>query len=378
LTDATLAQLASLLLTYATCLQNTAHPENTANPENAALPQDTLAVGDGSAAGSPAAENTFRARLAELARQDSNFAEWCSSLVDAETASLDDAETTGIGVHPSPELPSMEVLLRSVLEWHPDSHLALLAKQAASAASRLRSLQSRYTADLEHSKREAIYQLAYGLSHELNNPLANITARAGVLLRSIEPPDQRLLLEMIVESASRGSEMLGDLMLMARPPQLQISGVDLREFGRDVHAKGSYWAGHQRVLFELDWRPTQTALLDPSLLNEIIWAILRNAIEASPAGGTVRLVAGWLDKMLQIIVEDQGKGLSELALGHCFDPFFSGREAGRGLGMGLAKAKRLAELHGGDVWIQNLAYGGCRAIAWIQASSIDEGNSPDI
>lgn len=363
LTDATLAQLASLLLTYATCLQNTAHSENTA------FPKDTLAAGDGSAASSPAAENSFRARLAELARQDSNFAEWCSSLVDAETA--------GIGVQPSHELPSMEVLLRSVLEWHPDSHLALLAKQAASAASRLRSLQSRYTADLEHSKREAIYQLAYGLSHELNNPLANITARAGVLLRSIEPPDQRLLLEMIVESASRGSEMLGDLMLMARPPQLQVSGVDLREFGRDVHAKGSYWAGHQRVLFELDWRPTQTALLDPSLLNEIIWAILRNAIEASPAGGTVRLVASWLDNMLQIIVEDQGKGLSELALGHCFDPFFSGREAGRGLGMGLAKAKRLAELHGGDVRIQNLAYGGCRAIAWIQASSIDEGNSLD-
>jgi len=331
--DATWIQLISLILTTTTCPH-----------------------------GSRALDGNVQNQLSAMAERDDLFAEWLSCMFGSASAGVDH------GAENQNARP--EDLFKAVLECHSAKPLAMLARQAADATLRHRTLQTRYSADVELSKREAIYHLAYGLSHELNNPLANVSARAGVLLRAIENPDQRHLLETIVDSASRGSEMLGDLMLIARPPKPQFSKVDLSKLGGSVREKGIYWAGIRGIAFELDWQPCQPCSLDTSLVCEIVWTLLRNAIEASPEKSTVRLEATLQDLQLEILVDDQGAGLSNQAHSHCFDPFYSGREAGRGLGMGLAKAKRLAEIHGGDVRLQNLPGGGCRATAWIQTAPI--------
>ncbi len=240
------------------------------------------------------------------------------------------------------------------------------------AAENFATDPSHFAEELEQAKNEAIYYLAYGLSHELNNPLANIQARAGVLLSQCDNLDQRQMLEAIIDNASRGCEMLGDLMLVARPPQLQLSEFDLGQLGAHIRQRGCKWSELNGIRFFQDWKPSCIARLDRSMLCEVVWALLRNSIEASTRGRSIRLSASLGDRQLHIQIDDEGPGMSSAALRHCFDPFFSGREAGRGLGLGLTKAKKLSQIHGGDLRIANLATGGCRASLWI---AIEPGHS---
>src|SRR5262245_43939179 len=82
---------------------------------------------------------------------------------------------------------------------------------------------------LEHEKLEALKELAYGASHEINNPLANIAARAQTLLADEADPERRRMLQAIYRQAMRAHEMISDLMLFARPPKLQLAKLNLSQ-----------------------------------------------------------------------------------------------------------------------------------------------------
>ncbi len=238
-------------------------------------------------------------------------------------------------------------------------------RSAAHTAIRLRELQGRFSRGLEEAKLNAIYNFAYGISHELNNPLANISSRAGVLLPSLERADQKQLIQAIIDNAMRGCEMLGDLMLVARPPTPQPNWLDLEALAEEILKRGTHWASLRGVKLESIWIPLGTCRFDRSMFLEIFWCVLRNAIEVSLPGDRVTLSGNVDSSSLVIQIDDQGSGLSDQALEHCFDPYFSGREAGRGLGMGLAKAQRFAQLLGGSVTLENRAGRGCRATIQI-------------
>ncbi len=236
-----------------------------------------------------------------------------------------------------------------------------VVRNAAHQALGYRELQARFANQLQQSKLQSIYNLAYGLSHELNNPLANIASRAGLLLHAIEQPDQRGLIQAIIDNAMRGGEMLGDLMLIARPPRPSPTLVSLQQLGVEIKEQCARWAGRRKIFLQMDWRVAGTASFDKSMLVETIWCLVRNAIEASPAGSSIQILSNLAENHLCIEVLDQGPGLSAEAIGHCFDPYYSGREAGRGLGMGLAKAKRFVELLSGEIRIRNRSGRGCQA-----------------
>ena len=232
---------------------------------------------------------------------------------------------------------------------------------------RLQTLESRFATELQRQKREAIYQFAYGLSHELNNPLANIATRGGVLAQQESHPQRKILLEAIVANAMRGCEMLGDLMLVARPPKLQFKSVSIGELVTAVVEQAQCWANGLNIEVALNALSKQSLQLDAAAMREAIWALLRNAFEAMPDGGPVTVSVTDLDaSRVCIEIADQGSGLSREALAYCFDPYYSGREAGRGLGLGLSKALRIIELHHGELSLTNRPAGG--AIARIVLS----------
>ncbi len=245
--------------------------------------------------------------------------------------------------------------------------------------NRLRTVEARFATELEHQKMEAIYQFAYGLSHELNNPLANIATRAGVLARDEPHKARRQLLESIIGHAMRGCEMLGDLMLVARPPQLHFEATRVDQLLDSLLERARLWATELNIelLFESH---SQTLLeVDATALTEALWAIIRNAMEAMPDGGEISIT---LDNDrcadhkhaqppgIVIEVADRGSGLSQVALEHCFDPYYSGREAGRGLGLGLSKAKRIVDLHHGQLTLSNRPGGGCLARILLPTKTI--------
>src|SRR3990172_466304 len=95
-------------------------------------------------------------------------------------------------------------------------------------------MHDEFSAELERQKLEAMKELAYGASHEINNPLANIAARAQTLLRDEADPQRQRKLAAIHRQAMRAHEMIADLMLFARPPAMNVAACDLPRLVQQV------------------------------------------------------------------------------------------------------------------------------------------------
>lgn len=204
---------------------------------------------------------------------------------------------------------------------------------------------------LRRAKLAALAEFAAGASHEINTPLAIISGQAQ-LLHSREPePDRQRALQGIIQQAQRINQMLTDLMQFARPAPPEKQAVDAADLVRDVLAKlDDAAAGRQVRLERLDPTGGLTVLGDPRQLRSALTCLVRNAIEAAPHGGWARVrIEAPADDTVHFLVEDNGPGLTPAQQAHIFDPFYSGRDAGRGRGLGLPTAWRLAVEQGGDV-----------------------------
>jgi len=270
-----------------------------------------------------------------------------------------------------------------------------------------------FTAAVERAKLQALYQFAYGLSHEINNPLANIATRAQSLLVDERDPDRKRKLATIVQQAFRAHEMIADLMLFARPPALRVESVNLTQLVDTIVAEMQEQAREQGTkLTRVGSIDPLLANVDPTQIGVALKALVQNALEAVRMGGVVSVVADCglriadsdserssgdavlstrypvpstqHDPILHttvlpphfpnpqsaipnpqffLTVTDTGPGIPPETRAHIFDPFFCGREAGRGLGLGLSKAWRIAELHGGTIEVAGTTEGAQLTIA---------------
>ncbi len=264
--------------------------------------------------------------------------------------------------------------------------LAVFSSQAVEILDRLGrldQLESQFDDLLEQEKLAALKELAYGASHEINNPLANISSRAQTLLREESDPERQRMLATINSQAFRAHEMISDMMLFAKPPQMNRAPVDLRVIVSHVVEELADDAQRQGTV--LHCRDPQTPLVisvDEIQLAEALKALCRNALESISMGGEIdvsaeailplRLVeagdeaSGHVDLPdsesaplgATISVKDNGPGISEQVRAHLFDPFYSGREAGRGLGFGLSKCWRIVTEHGGQVEVHSTETSG--------------------
>ena len=220
-----------------------------------------------------------------------------------------------------------------------------------------------FDARLEREKLAALMELAYGAGHEINNPLANIAARAQTLLEDETDPERRRKLLAIHRQAMRAHEMIADLMLFARPPKLEIAEVDLRQIVREVVDGERDLAAERSIELHSEVGDTPIVVeADATQLAVAVAAVVTNAIEAVGSNGHVTVIAReWTEgdvRSAEVIVRDNGPGISEAVRRHLFDPFFSGREAGRGLGFGLSKCWRIVTDHDGRIVVNNIEGGG--------------------
>lgn len=264
------------------------------------------------------------------------------------------------------------------------------------------ALSQRFADELAAAKIAALKEFAYGAGHEINNPLANISARAQTLLRDELHGERRRALATINRQAMRAHEMIADLMLFARPPRLDVSQVDAAELTRRVVDELQPLAEAQATqLFTRTPDEPLVAAVDGTQLAVAIKAVVRNALEAVAAGGNVEVTARMADvsaerdvlhdrdatenanrqvaecplasseppRLLEFTVRDDGPGFSERERAHLFDPFFSGREAGRGLGFGLCLAWRIVTDHGGQIAIASEPNRGATVTLSVPAGS---------
>jgi signal transduction histidine kinase len=250
--------------------------------------------------------------------------------------------------------------------------LPLLAAQA----KRLHQVQPNLAADLQTAKLDAMKEFAYGAGHELNNPLANIASRAQTLLADEKDPERRRRLAAINTQAFRAHEMLADMMLFARPPQPKFEQVDIIKLADEVLKElADEAAAHTTKLERLGAAEPLVIEADPMQLRVALRALCINSLEAIGSGGSVTIeVKGsglrgqgseekhristsplhlFTSSPVQISVSDTGPGIAPEIRDKIFDPFFSGREAGRGLGFGLSKCWRIVTLHGGTIDVES-------------------------
>lgn len=229
-----------------------------------------------------------------------------------------------------------------------------LEEQCAGEKERLRDLKLR-----------ALAELAAGAGHEINNPLAVISGQAQYLIGQEVEPDRCKALQTIVAQTRRIHQILTDLMQFARPKAPDRELLEAGEVVRDVADSLRAQAEQAQVQLLCPEPPSLPGRLyvDPRQIRSVLSSLLRNAIEAAPAEGWVRLSVQALDdRTVEFVVEDNGAGPSSVAREHLFDPFFSGRAAGRGRGLGLTTAWRLAQLHDGSLRFDERAHGLTRFV----------------
>lgn len=202
---------------------------------------------------------------------------------------------------------------------------------------------------LQHLKLKALAEFAAGAGHEINNPLAVISGQGQYLLGRETDPARQSPLRAIIRQAERIHHILTDLMHFAKPPVPAVKTFDVRHVLAGLMDEYRWKAEPKNLQLEhISAERAANVTGDPDMVRTAIACLLRNALEAAPAGGWIRatLRAG---QTVQIEVEDSGAGPNPAHRDHLFDPFFSGRTAGRGRGLGLPTAWRFAQENGGEV-----------------------------
>jgi signal transduction histidine kinase len=203
---------------------------------------------------------------------------------------------------------------------------------------------------LRDAKLAALAELAAGAGHEINNPLAVISGNAQRLLRSEPDSERGDALRAVVRQTQRIAGILRDLMQFARPPKAEPRAFPVAELIHAVRDELAPLATERGTRLELVGVPAGVFLEgDPKQLRHALASVLRNAIEAAGAEGWARVSCLAHDCDLVIVVEDSGPGLADDVAAHAFDPFYCGRSAGRGRGLGLPTAWQLARHNGGDL-----------------------------
>lgn len=277
--------------------------------------------------------NTWNALLSYLAVEGSeNVPAWLQewSADNPLPAAQDDDEFTACWRHES---------------WK----LNTAALDIGGALLRGANLEADFQSTLETEKLASLRQLAYGASHEVNNPLANIATRAQTLLRQESDSDRSHALTVIYEQAMRAHEMIANMMLYAHPPAPTAQPCDPQEIASTVIAELAGLAERERIVVSQQRLETPPVVqFDGAQLSMALKAVIQNAIEASPVGGLVEVEIEASTELV-IRVANNGPNISAEVRRHIFDPFYSGREAGRGLGFGLSTARVLIEQNGGVI-----------------------------
>jgi two-component system, NtrC family, sensor histidine kinase HydH len=203
----------------------------------------------------------------------------------------------------------------------------------------------------EQRRLSTLGELSAVLAHEIRNPLASLKGNAQLLAeRTPDEAPERGKVDRIVKEAERLEALTTDLLDFVRSGPLELKPVKVDDLLRGL-AEG----GGTEVEVDASGAP-ETWLLDAQRMQQVLQNLLRNALDASPKGGTIQVTAARDKGVLTLTFRDQGEGLPEENLERIFEPFFTTRA--RGTGLGLAVARRIVELHGGTLTARNHPQGG--------------------
>jgi len=226
---------------------------------------------------------------------------------------------------------------------------------------------NRMASDLEKSVAEqlrlsrlaATGELAATLAHEIRNPLNAIQGAASYIRKNFRGALITEFLKIITDEVSRINKLTTNLLNFARPVTPNLSSSNLNDLVSNTIEliKGEFLQKGVNLEKELDERLPET-LVDASQIKQVLINLLINALDATDAGGYVRIITDSSDGKIMVSVIDSGKGIKKEDIKSIFNPFFTTKTSGTGLG--LAIADRIAKEHGGEITVESSENMGSR------------------
>jgi PAS domain S-box-containing protein len=208
-------------------------------------------------------------------------------------------------------------------------------------------------------------QLAAAVAHEVRNPLAGLRASLQVLDRRCSAdPSAHPVIATMIQRIDELNGKLGDLLLYAQPKPARLHPVDVRSVALDVAATARAAMGDTHPPVSVGGEPA-VARADPDMLRAALLNLTLNACQAA-AGAGVELQVERDDRVCRISVCDHGPGIPAALRDRLFEPFFTTRPGGTGLG--LVVTRRLLELQGGAVALKDRPEGGTVAEVTLPAA----------
>ncbi|HEX4627519.1 MAG TPA: ATP-binding protein, partial [Gemmatimonadales bacterium] len=218
-------------------------------------------------------------------------------------------------------------------------------------------------------KLAAMGQLVSGVAHEINNPAAIISGFAQTLLLDELKPEQREMLQMVYDEATRIGRITSNLLAFARAGGTQRALADLNDLARRTFALRSYYLSTLNITVSLDLDPADPKIwADASELQQMLLNLLINAEQAlvtvdGPRTIAIRTRAD--EREVRLEIADSGPGIAPEIRDKIFDPFFTTKPEGVGTGLGLSICYGIAQEHGGRIWVDSEpGKGACFGVVW--------------
>jgi len=243
--------------------------------------------------------------------------------------------------------------------------IATLASEFNTMAGTIKGMQAER---IERERLAAFGTATQRIVHNIKSPLTGIRMMAE--LASDGADDAKEKLERIVSTVDRMNTWLKRLLDLSRPGEMNTSITGAAQWLNDVLAPLQARAQAAGIGFKVDVsRAPEQARFDPAQLEQAVVALVSNALEATPAGGTVE-VRAWSEKLASgprrwgIDMADEGPGVANDAAEWLFQPYFTTKTGGSGIG--LAMVQKVARDHGGDAWLRDAGEGSGAVFAlWL-------------
>jgi len=219
---------------------------------------------------------------------------------------------------------------------------------------------------IRSEKLAALGQLAAGIAHEIRNPLTSIN----ILIHSMRERlpsgnSQQEDLKVIEEEIHRMDEMINQFLRFAKPASPFLEKTDTLSIFEEILQLLRPQIEKHHIVVEREFHALPMTLIDREQMKQAVLNLLLNAIQAMPEGGQLTLSGRNSEdgQWIQLSVQDSGVGISSDDIGKLFDPFFSTKEGG--IGLGLSITHRIIDQHHGKIEVESTPENGTLFTVWL-------------
>jgi signal transduction histidine kinase len=255
-----------------------------------------------------------------------------------------------------------------------DYAMAMVADRTTALQRSLGELETTQQKLVASERLAALGQMAATVGHELRNPLGVLTNSMYLIRNKVsDTADDKLRrqLDTADREIAAATLIVSDLLEFARPRTANPVSIDVVDLLDESVSVAPPPTG---IEVEVDRHPVPPVFADRDQIRQVILNLLTNAYEAMPNGGTARLSARQTGDKLEIVVADSGTGIDDETLSRVFEPFFSKKT--KGTGLGLAVSRRIVEAHDGALTIESTPGRGCTATISLPLASVSTVVAP--